>query len=145
MVNGDLIALAEDLNDFEESDEELEPVAIRRIPGSSDAGVDPRVDAAEEEPKTSDATMSSEAAAAELDEMAKSDPAALEAANDSAAKAVASLNLKKHENSETILWDTVGGRADAGENSGGADPRVSAPGGPSKTADAHDGAESSAP
>jgi hypothetical protein len=95
LVNGDLIALAEDLNDFSESDEELEPAAIRKIPGSSDAGVDPTVDAADEEPKTSGGTMSSEAAAAELDEMAKSDPAALEAANDSAAKAVASLNLKK--------------------------------------------------
>ena len=87
MVNGDLIALADDLNDFGESEEELEPAATREILGSSEAAVDPRVDTADEDPKISGQTLSSEAAAAELEEMAKSDQSALEAANHSAAGA----------------------------------------------------------
>ena len=145
MVNGDLIALADDLNDFSESEEELEPAATREILGSSEAAVDPRVDTADEDLKISGQTLSSEAAAAELEEMAKSDHTALEAANHSAAQTVASLNLKKHENSEKLLWDTARGRAEAGEDLGGVDRKVSAPGESSKTADAHDDGESSVP
>jgi hypothetical protein len=143
LVNGDLLALAEELNDVAtESEDEIEPVPTRKLRASSDAGVDPRGDPADEEPGTSDTAMSSAAAAAELDQMAKSDSTALEEANASAARTVASLISKKHENSESLLGV---GRADAEENLGGAVPRLSPPGGNSAPAEAVDGAESSAP
>ena len=54
--------------------------------------------------------------------------------------------MKKHDNAEAILFDTARGRAEKGEDLGGVDRKVSAPGNSSKTAkDAHDDGESSAP
>jgi hypothetical protein len=147
MVNGDLLALADDLNDFSESeDEDVEPAATRETHGPSDTVIDPRVGTVDEGPEFPDQPLSSKAAEAELAEMAMSDQSALEAANHSAAQTVASLNMKKHDNAEAILFDTARGRAETGEDLGGVDLRVSPPGNSPETAnDAHDDGESSVP